>query len=75
MDQLRVALTAVGIDATAYAGYSFRIGAATAAAAAGLSDSLIQSLGRWRNSAYTIYIRTPLTTLTSVAKPLVAAPV
>ena len=75
VDRLQVALTVAGIDATAYAGHSFRIGAATAAAAAGLSDSLIQTLGRWRSSAYTIYIRTPLTTLTSVAKTLVAAPV
>ena len=60
VDQVREALTAVGIST---AGYSGHIEAATTAAAAGLSESLIKTLGRWRSSAYMTYIRTPTSTL------------
>ena len=41
--------------------YSLRIGAATAAARAGLPSDTIQKLGRWQSSAYQTYIRHPLT--------------
>ena len=53
------ALVQHGIDSSNYHGHSFRIGAATAVAQAGLEDSLIQTLGRWHSSAYTKYICTP----------------
>ena len=46
VQSLRRALTLAGIDASGYSGHSFRIGAATAAAKAGLPDSLIKTLGR-----------------------------
>ena len=36
--------------------HSFRIGGASAAAAAGISDSQIQILGRWSSDAYRRYI-------------------
>ena len=49
---LRGALSQAGIDASHYAGHSFRIGAATAAAQAGYSDSFIQALGRWKSAAF-----------------------
>lgn len=55
--QLRSALSEAGIDTTGFSGHSFRIGAATTAASAGLSDSLIQRLGRWKSDAFKSYIR------------------
>lgn len=68
--ELRIALTAAGVKADNYAGHSFRIGAATTAAACGLPDSLIKTLGRWESAAYTLYIRTPRPTLCGVARQL-----
>ncbi len=65
--RVRQALALLGIDSSKYAGHSFRIGAATAAGAAGLSDSIIQMLGRWKSSAYQLYIRTPRDTLANFA--------
>lgn len=69
---LRSALRESGIEAGKYAGHSFRIGAATTAAQCGLQDSLIQTLGRWRSSAYTLYIQTPPSTLIAVSRTLSA---
>ena len=67
---LRLALREGGVDADSYSGHSFRIGAATTAAQHGLQDSLIQTLGSWRSSAYTLHIRTPPSTLTAVSRML-----
>jgi len=69
---IRAALEKAGIDASLYAGHSFRVGAATTAAQRGLQDSLIKTLGRWQSSAYMVYIRTPHSTLISVARSLVS---
>ena len=71
--ELRRGLELAGVKADNYAGHSFRIGAASTAAAQGLSDSLIKTLGRWESAAYTLYIRTPRRTLCSVAASLVQA--
>ena len=70
--QVRRALQAAGVDSSQYAGHSFRIGAATTAALCGIQDSLIKTLGRWESSAYTLYIRTPRTTLCSISRRLVS---
>ena len=53
------ALEKTGVDPTKYNGHSFHIGAATTAAAKGMEDSLIKTLGRWESTAYQRYIRIP----------------
>ena len=69
---LREALKAAGMDDSHFSGHSFRIGAATTAAKAGLNDSFIKMLGRWKSSAFALYIRTPWQHLTAVSSALVA---
>ena len=54
--ELSTALQEIRRDPSPYKGHSFRIGAATAAAKAGLSDSLIQTLGQWKSSAFKLYV-------------------
>ena len=67
---VRQALCVSGVDTSRYSGHSFRIGAATTAAQAGLQDSLIQTLGRWRSSAFLSYIRMPPSQFVSVSAQL-----
>ena len=57
--EVRKALQQAGIDQSKYCGHSFRIGAATTAAARGMEDSVIKTLGRWRSLAYLDYVRIP----------------
>jgi hypothetical protein len=73
VQKVRGALTRAGIDPTHYAGHSFRIGAATTAAASGIDDATIQQLGRWRSDSYVRYIRTPRHQLaTTIGQPVTA---
>jgi hypothetical protein len=67
---VRKALAAIGYVDKDYAGHSFRIGAATAAANAGLEDSTIRTLGRWNSAAFLSYIRLPREQLASISKQL-----
>ena len=65
-------LVALGVPQDQYAGHSFRIGAATSAALAGVEDSTIQLLGQWQSGAFLRYVRTPpeqLARLSAVLAP------
>ena len=57
--QLAVCLTHCGHDTTMYTGHSFRIGAATTAAERGFTDVQIQTIGRWKSTAFRRYIVIP----------------
>ena len=52
VERIRELLTSIGLPQHNFAGHSFRIGAATTAAAAGIEDSTIQTLGRWHSAAF-----------------------
>ncbi|XP_033739604.1 uncharacterized protein LOC117326910 isoform X3 [Pecten maximus] len=58
-DSLKQTFCAAGIDAKGYASHSFRIGAASTAAAQGIPDEDIQHMGRWKSLAFKRYIRLP----------------
>ena len=68
---LRNLLQQGGLNHVDYSSHSFRIGAATtAAAAAGLPPWLIKALGRWHSDAYLAYIRYSNSMLSSVPQVL-----
>lgn len=59
-DNLRLGLAFCGLDLQLYKAHSFRIGAASMAAASGSSDIQILNMGRWKSTAYKKYIRIPV---------------
>ena len=73
VQELRKALAAAGLQPEKYAGHSFRIGAATTAAACGVPVDVIKTLGRWKSQAYQLYVRIPDTQLASITKSLAGA--
>ncbi len=56
---VREALERAGMDQACYCGHSFRIRAATTAAARGIEDAVIKTLGRWKSLAYLEYVKIP----------------
>ena len=70
VSKMREALKQCGVDAAKYSGHSFRIGAATTAAAVGIEDSTIKTLGRWQSAAYLLYVRIPRENLAAVSRKL-----
>ena len=71
VNSLQQALRNAGVDAAAFNGHSFRIGAATTAAKCGIEDSLIQTLGRWKSTAYLHYIKLPREQLAAISPQLI----
>ena len=70
VELLRFALTLAEMNCSSYSGHSFRIGAATTAAARGVSGSTIQTLGRWESDSFKRYIRIPRDQLAALSKSL-----
>jgi hypothetical protein len=62
---LQQVLQCIGASGHIIKPHSFRIGAATAAAQAGVPDHIIKMLGRWSSDSYQRYIRTSSTVLAS----------
>ena len=60
----------VGLPVAQYNMHSFRIGAATTAMSAGISDAHVKILGRWKSDTYQLYVRTPPSELASFSKIL-----
>lgn len=73
VSEIRSILNIAGLPQHHYAGHSFRIGAATSAALAGVEDSTIQALGRWHSAAFLQYIRMPREQLASLSSVLASA--
>ncbi|XP_069823144.1 uncharacterized protein [Dendropsophus ebraccatus] len=57
---LRLCLVNLGLGNLRFTSHSFRIGAATEAASAGLDEQLIRRLGRWDSNRFKLYIRPAL---------------
>lgn len=53
-------LRCTGVDSSQYSGVSFRRGGATSLSCAGVSDRVVQLMGRWISSTYARYIETQL---------------
>ena len=57
MVEVKAALERGGVCSDGFSGHSFRIGAAKAAAEAGVGDAVIQLLGCWKSDAYKGYVQ------------------
>ena len=68
--EIKASLQKLGYPPSQFAGHSFRAGAATAAAAVGIEDSVIKVLGRWESTAYQSYVRLPRSSLGAVSQTL-----
>jgi hypothetical protein len=57
-------------NADKYTGHSFRRGGATSLHVAGVSDSLIKVMGRWKSFAFVRYIDTPIDLIMQASKAM-----
>ena len=58
VSSLRLMVASLGMDASRFAGHSFRRGGAQSLRDAGVPDHLIQVIGRWSSDAYKLYLTT-----------------
>ena len=72
--KLKESIQTAGVNCAPYSGHSFRSGAATTAARQGIGDATIKTLGRWKSSAYQLYIKTPREQLAAVSRALARPP-
>ena len=70
---LKECIIAVGENPKHFSTHSLRIGGATAAAAAGITPSIIQELGRWRSNCFRQYTRHPNRRLAGTAYRMATA--
>ena len=70
VDELCKGLKLTGIYQEKYCGHSFRSGAATTAAARGVEDSIIKTLGRWESLAYLRYVQISRSQLAGISSVL-----
>ena len=70
VEEVQQALSASGLVGLNFNSHSFRIGAATSAGAAGVPESTIKVLGRWKSMAYQRYIRPSTEDLAQVSSQL-----
>ncbi len=71
VSEIKQLLAFAGYARKSYNGHSFRIGAATSAAAKGLPPWLIKTMGRWTSDCYERYIRTPDTILIKASQTII----
>lgn len=74
VEELRKAMERTGLEPNQFSGHSFRIGAATAAAARGIPDSQIKLLGRWKSAAFQLYLKPSGTQMAQLASRLSQVP-
>lgn len=74
-DVVRRCMAAAGKPPERYGAHSLRIGAATAALAAGVEPQRIRLMGRWSSDVYEIYCRMSLQSALSVGAALTSATV
>ncbi len=71
--ELRNNFSLLGFKLEEFASHSFRRGAATTAAAAGMPPWLIQTMGRWSSECYKRYIELPKEVLATAAQDMLSS--